>query len=285
MEFTDINHDLERLLKENLDDKVWSWLMAKLKLITASNATKELYLTYTLLASKVDKRDSLRYTSNNMVLENYLREQSAGLLEVSRIYLLSKVLRNDEPFFRSKVANLIQVADTSELETFLKFLVLLPNAENYKNSAVEALRTNISTVFDAISLNNPYPGDYFNDQQWNQMYLKAAFMQRDLSSIMDVDRRANSDLARIISDYAHERWAASRHVDPLFWRPVTKFLNDNLLKDMERLLNSDDPRENGAGALCCYFSDDKKAKNLLKKYPELEDQVASGKMTWENLKH
>lgn len=284
MKFTDISNDLEPLLKQNLDDEVWSWLMAKLQVITDSNATKELYLTYTLLASKVDKKRALDFTSNNTALENYLKEQGAGALEVSRIYLLSKVLENDAPFFTSKVANLIQIADTSELETFLKFLVLLPNPENYKNSAVEALRTNISTVFDAISLNNPYPGDYFNDQQWNQMYLKAAFMQRDLSDILDVDRRANGDLARIISDYAHERWAASRDVDPMFWRPVTKFLNDDILLDMERLLNSDDKRENRAGALCCYHSKNEKALKLLGKYPDLEASIASGKISWENLK-
>src|SRR5690606_6398077 len=155
-----------------------------------------------------------------------------------------------------------QVADTSELVTFLKYLMLLPNAESFRATAVATLRTNVSTVFDAIALNNPYPSKYFNDQQWNQMYLKAAFMQRDLSKIVDIDKRANADLARIISDYAHERWAASRDIDPYFWRPVPQFLDDRLLSDMERLLNSDNVAEKMVGALCCYLSDNGRAKSL-----------------------
>jgi hypothetical protein len=183
------------------------------------------------------------------------------------------------------VANLIQVADTGELETFLKFLMLLPNAGDYNHVGVEALRTNIGIIFDAIALNNPYPSIYFNDQQWNQMYLKAAFMERNLGEIVDVEKRANRDLVRIISDYAHERWAASRDIDPMFWRPVTGFLEGVLLQDMEHLFRSKDKIENLAAALCCYYSNQPEAIRLLDKYPNLKEKVANKAVTWENLKN
>jgi hypothetical protein len=181
------------------------------------------------------------------------------------------------------VGNLIQVADTGELETFLKFLILLPNAKEYHQVGVEALRTNIGIIFDAIALNNPYPSQYFNDQQWNQMYLKAAFMQRSLGKIVDVEKRANRDLARIISDYAHERWAASRDIDPMFWRPVTGFLEGVLLQDMEHLFKSKDKIENLAAALCCYYSDQPDAVKLLDGYTDLKKKVANKAITWDNL--
>jgi hypothetical protein len=139
-------------------------------------------------------------------------------------------------------------------------------------------------LFDAIALENPYPAAHFNDQQWNQMYLKAAFMQRDLSLIMDVDRRANNDLARIISDYAHERWAASRSIDPMFWRPVTHFLEGILLEDMARLLASDDLLERRAGALCCHYAGTSAAKALLQGHEALVQAIADKKLTWNTLK-
>ncbi len=176
------------------------------------------------------------------------------------------------------------MADTRELETFLRYLVLLPKPDFFRNTAVEALRTNIATIFDAISMENPYPAKYFNDQQWNQMYLKAAFMERDLSKIQSIDERANKDLARIISDYAHERWAASRKIDPMFWRPVSKFIDDVLLADMERLLASDNSAENRAGALCCFHSENEKAQALLDDYPVIKDEIASEKINWNTLK-
>lgn len=283
MRFSD-TEALKVLLDANLDTSTTTWIQEKLNGILGAASAKDLYMAYSLSANKIKYSKKLDISSlDNEKISGYLKVQKADILQISRIYLLSKVLEENGNYFQSKVANLIQVADTGELVTFLKFLILLPNPENYKQAAVEALRTNIATVFDAISADNPYPSAYFNDQQWNQMYLKAAFMQRDLSRILEVDKRANADLARIISDYAHERWAASRDVDPYFWRPVGGFLNDGLLKDMERLLQSDHVAENRAGSLCCYRSDKPEAEALLKKYPDLNEKVTDGEITWSNL--
>lgn len=284
MGFTDTK-ELKSIVYANLDHATTDWIDEKLDAIISSESAKDLYLAYSLLAHKInsDKVLEVKYLDNDK-LSKYVRIQNASILQLARIYLLSKVLEENSGYFQPKVANLIQVADKAELETFLKFLILLPNPENYKQAAVEALRTNIATVFDAISANNPYPSAYFNDQQWNQMYLKAAFMQQDLSRILDIDKRANADLSRIISDYAHERWAASRDVDPLFWRPVGGFLDDGLLNDMKRLLQSDNPVENRVGALCCSKSDAPKAKALLNEYPDLGEAASQGKINWSNVK-
>ncbi|MGS0526941.1 EboA domain-containing protein [Zobellia nedashkovskayae] len=284
MELTKLDQELQSLLNSNLDAATDSWLQSKLEQIVGSSSTKILYMTYSLLASKIDSDAVLNLSSDTDEVTQYLRTQNATTLQIARIYLLIKVLKADSDFFVPKVANLIQVADTGELETFLKYLVLLPDAENYKQTAVEALRTNIATIFEAISMQNPYPAKYFNDQQWNQMFLKAAFMQLDLSTILSIDERANKDLTRIISDYAHERWAASREIEPLFWRPVAAFLDENLLKDMERLFASENPIENKVAALCCYTSEEPMAKELLAKHPELKAQVANENITWKNIK-
>ncbi len=109
-------------------------------------------------------------------------------------------------------------------------------------------------------------------------------MQRDLAKIQDTDSRANRDLARIISDYAHERWAASRDVDPLFWRPVAHFLEGTLLQDMQRLFLSADAAEKKAAALCCYYSNQDAARLLLQNYQDLEAGIENGTITWTTLK-
>ena len=285
MDFSNIDQKLKSVLKANLDASTDEWIHSKLNDIIATDSAKDLYMTYSLLAGKVDTEKKLLLDVEDDVLKTYLETQNADALEIARIYLLVEVLGANNAFFQTKVANLIQVADTGELVTFLKYLILLPDAGKYKQTAVEALRTNIASVFEAISMKNPYPAIYFNDQQWNQMYLKAAFMQLDLSKILDVDKRANRDLARIISDYAHERWAASRDIDPMFWRPVSGFLNGNLIADMKRLLQSDNMAENKAGALCCYYSDSTEAKELLEKYTDLHEQVRDDQVTWENLNY
>lgn len=284
MQHLDTRKQLSKILGDSLSEDTLTWVENKLDLIIKSKSAKELYLSYSLIAGKIDPAKKPRIQGINQELKEYLIAQNADLLQLARIYLLIRVLEADIAYFSTKVANLIQVSDTGELETFLKFLILLPNAGDYKQVGVEALRTNIGIIFDAIALNNPYPSIYFNDQQWNQMYLKAAFMQRNLGEIVDVEKRANGDLARIISDYAHERWAASRDIDPMFWRPVTRFLEGNLLQDMDQLFKSKDKMENLAAALCCYYSQQPQAIKLLDKYPHLKEKVASKAVTWENLK-
>ena len=261
-----------------------AWLKGKIESLKENKSSKDLFMTYSLLNVKFDAANVISFDALDTTSSRYLSGHKATLLQVSRIYFLAEVLSQDIEYYTPKVANIIQVADTGELETFLKYLVFLPNPEAYKQTAVEALRTNIATIFDAISLNNPYPAEYFNDQQWNQMFLKAAFMERDLSQIVSIDKRANEDLARIISDYAHERWAAGRKIDPLFWRPVSKFLNEQLLGDMKTLLNSDDVIENLAGALCCYYSENEKVLALLNGKPELKHKIADGHTTWNTIK-
>jgi hypothetical protein len=284
MSMENVSQELVKVLHHHMDANILQWMEEKIDAISSNRSSKDLYLTYSLMAAKINTVEAVNmpFGTNNVI--QYLKAQNANLLQIGRVYLLIRVLEADEEFFFKKVENIIQVSDTGELVTFLKFLILMPNSGNYKNVAVEALRTNIATIFDAISLKNPYPSMFFNDQQWNQMYLKAAFMERDLSLIMDIDNRANKDLARIISDYAHERWAASRKVDPYFWRPVGKFLNEALLDDTKRLLQSGNEKENMVAALTCSISENPQAKELLDNCPDMKSKIESGLISWNNIK-
>lgn len=279
----EISEELLSVLSLYTEQEALTWLNHRIEKLASEKSARDLFMTYTLLASKFND-NSIASADLKSDTISYITSQNANYLQVARIYLLVRALEIDEDFYGPKVANIIQVADTGELVTFLKYLVLLPHPERYKATAVEALRTNIATVFDAITLSNPYPAKYFNDQQWNQMYLKAAFMERDLSLILSVDDRGNEDLTRIISDYAHERWAASRKIDPLFWRPVSKYMNDQLLEDMQHLFSSDNVIEQRAAALCCYHSNNSNAKELLNNHKVLKEKIDTNKLTWNTIK-
>ncbi len=258
-----------------------TWFDEKLTKIITKKSKRELYLTYSLIASKIQATTLDLGVVEASALTDYLQLQHTNAQELVRMYLFVEVLNADSDFFSPLVANIIQVADTSELVTFLKFLIVLPNPEYYQHTAVEALRTNIATVFDAIALQNPYPSLYFSPEQWNQMYLKAAFMERDLTQIVAIDKMANKALAKIISDYAHERWKASREVLPYFWRPVSNFIDEVLIKDMQRLFASKNVLENDVAALCCYKSDNAEATSLLAMYPELIKRIENKQLNWE----
>lgn len=277
-----LNDELKVLLQQNLSETEFSWLTNSIEDTKKAGTAKKLYLNYSLCGSKIAPNKITHLKSVSKQLGDYLLLQNATNQHMARIWLLHVVLKNKNQFLEP-VKNLIQVADTVELETFLKYLVLLPNPESFQFAAVEALRTNIATVFDAISKHNPYPAIYFTDQQWNQMFLKAAFMQQDLGAISSIDERANADLARIISDYAHERWAASRDIDPLFWRPVSNFLEGVLVEDVKRLFSSTNERENKAAALVCHNSTLPVGKVLLNDHPELLSEIKKDLLSWQTL--
>ncbi len=66
------------------------------------------------------------------------------------------------------------------------------------------------------------------------MILKAVFVGSPLDLIQGIDHRANPELARMLTAYAHERWAAKRPVIPELWRPVGRFADAEILADLEK---------------------------------------------------
>ena len=174
-----VSERLKKLLFPQLGPEQVRWLESRLAVSLHPPSGRDLFLTYTLIgrkfpATRVDIPEEGRDR-----LGDYLALHGIGLDQLARIYLLAAALERDPYYFVPKVGTLIQVADTGELITFLRYLPALPHSEEFAATAVDALRTNIAPVFDAISLDNPYPETHFDQGQWNQMFLKAGFMQRD----------------------------------------------------------------------------------------------------------
>lgn len=273
---------LRGLLSRAADADATDWLESRLPEILDPPSARNLFLTYSLVGRTFPDREVTGIDGDTSGVHAYLSRHGIRQGELARVYLLARALVSDPEYFTPKVRQLAQVADTGELVTFLRYISLLPGCEAFADTAVDALRTNIADVFKAIALDNPYPAAHFNTQQWNQMYLKAAFMQLDLLAIPEVESRANPDLVRIISDYAHERWAASREIDPVFWRPVSPFLEGALLQDMQRLLSSPNPAEQQAGYLCCRASGKPEARELISGHP-MDNAYSESPFGWEDI--
>ena len=178
---------------------------------------------------------------------------------------------------------LFGTADMNEQAALYASFAVLPFPEEFTSRTAEGIRTNITVVFDAIALDNPYPADFLEDAPWNQMVLKAAFMDRPMYRIYGLQKRANADLAKIISDFAHERWAASRVVSPEFWRPVGKFVDDVIVQDIKSLFADDDKLQHDAASLVCYESGHPQARALLEERKDQEDRIETKDLSWDSL--
>jgi hypothetical protein len=115
------------------------------------------------------------------------------------------------------------------------------------------------------------------------MVLKTLFIGSTLHPIVGLERRANPVLARMLCDYAHERWAAGRPISPELWRCVGPHARGDMLRDLARVLEKGTDPERKAAALALADSPDPAASGLLSAYPELSIAVKEHKVSWQTL--
>jgi hypothetical protein len=102
--------------------------------------------------------------------------------------------------------------DNAEREALLHALPLLPEPNRFLPTAVEACRSNVQTIFEAIACENPYPALHFPELNFNQMVMKAIFIGVPLRRIVGLPARIAPVLVRMAKDYVRERAAAGRPV-------------------------------------------------------------------------
>nr|AOW70738.1 hypothetical protein [Monodopsis sp. MarTras21] len=159
-------------------------------------------------------------TASNKQLPADLKINNWTNLELARIYFLIKITDKFEQEYEYIIENLFKTADINELVALYKSFPYLPQPQKFLFRAQEGARSNINLLFDAIALNNPYPMNFFNENSWNQLILKAFFIESDVKQIIGIERRANSSLVTLLTDFASEKSAAGRTVDPELWNLI-----------------------------------------------------------------
>lgn len=110
------------------------------------------------------------------------------------------------------VDELWRTGDNAERAAVLAALAQLPAPERFLPLAVAACRSHVTPVFEAIACDNPYPAAHFPEAAWNQLVVKALFIDVPIDRIAGLAARMNPELARMAAAYAAERRAAGRPV-------------------------------------------------------------------------
>jgi hypothetical protein len=190
---------------------------------------------------------------------------------------------SDQEKYYKTIENLFLAAEVSELVALYSFLPVFAGPDLWKLRCAEGIRSNIGLVLEAIMYHNPYPEKYLDEKAWNQLILKAFFTDKDINQIPGIDERSNSELALTLKDYAYERWAAGRKINPFLWRFTTKFLDEGLVDDLKKVLSEGTLREKQAAALTLVDSGLSSASELMKSYPEFLQAIKNNQLSWANL--
>lgn len=275
---------LHKWLEVRLPADARTWLSeAAAKLRNSGDA--DLYRSVSLVTRKVGKAD-LVLTSEELKQAAIAREgwdpSDWSVDQAARVFLLL-VSGMDGAIFLRRLDQLCNTADIGELVAFYRGLPLYPDQPRYVLRAAEGIRTSMKAVFEAVAHRNPYPAEQLAEPAWNQMVLKTLFIGSTLDPIVGLDRRANPELARMLCDYAHERWSAGRPISPELWRCVGPHARGEMLRDLGRVLEKGTDPERTAAALALASSPDPEATGLLWAYPELCVAVSENKVSWQML--
>jgi hypothetical protein len=204
-----VREALEKRVRAGLDVAHDEWLSRALE--RASRGTLDDLLRGYTDASRFLGRAPISTGADDASLEvpAHWSVEDAGRL----LLLLTRHARSmPSQQFAADATACYEQGDTREQQSWMRGVALLPDAEHYLPLVIDACRTNILPLFEAIACENPYPARYFPERNFNQMVLKALFNNVALARIQGLADRANPELARMASDYAAERRAAGRSV-------------------------------------------------------------------------
>lgn len=277
---------LDQWLSRQLDAQANAWLAERRDALRANYTDQALHITLGLIPRKLGK-DDLDLDEKDLDAATSVRDgwhpQGWSVSDAARVLVLVETAACGNEAFAARFAELCRTADVSELIAFYRGLSLYPDPHELEKQAGEGLRSNMRSVFEAVALANPFPHETFDEARWNHMVLKALFVESPLSPIQGLDERANAELATMLCDYAHERWAASRPVSHELWRCVGPYATGSLFDDLVRVLEQGTNTERRAAALALTVSPDSRAASALASAGDLRAQINSGELTWANV--
>ncbi len=243
---------LYRLIETHADERTTQWLAKQQEKLLANYSDRAFYLAFGMVPRFAGKQVLALSEAQQKVakqLRTGFQPDGWPLSQLIRAYLLLLLPTDQVAIYKATLTQLLETAEVDEQVAVYAALPLLPHPKAMAPLAINGLRTNITRVFDAIALENPFPADHLDEAAWNQMILKAVFMGRPLYRAYGSDARANPALARMLVDFAHERWAADRPVTPELWRFVAPYADATHQADLERVIASGNPLESAAGRL------------------------------------
>ncbi|TCK84862.1 EboA domain-containing protein [Albibacterium bauzanense] len=224
--FNILNNLFHSIIQSSVDPETLIWLQEKADLANGNEPFSKFIIAFSIVSRKVPKEevklsDKDADTINGVIPHFSISKWS--LKKVCRVWLIMQIDSSDEASYISKIEELFRDADMNELATLYAALPILAYPEHWEKQCAVGIRSNIGYVLDAVIMDNPYPAEYLNEEAWNQLILKAIFTDKDISRIIGLEKRVNENLVKALRDYADERKAAGRTINPELWEIVDLF--------------------------------------------------------------
>ncbi|MCB0668213.1 MAG: EboA domain-containing protein, partial [Saprospiraceae bacterium] len=242
------------------------------------DSSRTFFLNFGLIARKIPRIP----VSLDPEQLKYFQEKNPGFnpghWSLDDLCRLSLLLALDTADNKDYISTLLAASDMREQVIIYRSLPYLPNPEEFILLAVDGIRTNMVDVFDSIALDNNFPFRHFSEDAWNQMVLKAIFMERPVYRIYGLDDRRNQTLADILHDFVHERWSAKRPVTPELWRLVRGHIRPEIFEDLKKVTREGNELETQAAIKALQESEYEPASQWLS-----DNDLPETSLSWEEI--
>jgi len=211
-------------LAELLDARGRAQLEGDLASITPEKPM-QLIRVFALASRRYPKSRPAQANANRFAIPNHWR-----VLDLVRVVLLLRAEQVFDKEFVPLLRKLLITADAEERSAVNYGLPYLKQGNALHDIATESLRTNIKPVFESLAHFNAYTRTGLSEHAFNQMVLKALFIESELWPIQGLDERVNPRLARMLVDYMRERMAAKRVVHYELFRAIGGYLEESHLE-------------------------------------------------------
>ena len=232
-------------LKSLLPEAEWQWLSSEVENLKANLSAGTVARVFTSLPRHLRSGN----TSVVPTLEKVSGPDGGLLLQVdgwpvtrlARVWVLTAIPKVAEADYVQLIERLFKYGDMEELTALYSALPVYHYPEAWVPRCQEGIRSNIGPVRHAVMADNPYPAGLLEEEAWNQLVLKAFFTEEDVPSIFGLKRRNNRKLAEALTDYAYERYAAKREINPMLWVLVGPFVDGRAFDLMKRIMDDGGP--------------------------------------------
>ena len=217
-------------LKSHMHASAWQWLSSGLEHLAVDLSPGALARVFTSLPRQLESAHTSPTISIGDGLEgpNGLPLMVSGwsMVRLARVWVLTAIPQCSEADYIQLITRLFKYGDMEELVALYSALPVYHYPEAWESRCREGIRSNIGPVRHAVMVDNPYPARFLSEEAWNQLVLKAFFTDENISRIVGLKQRNNRRLAAALTDYAYERHAAKRDINPMLWILVGPFITD-----------------------------------------------------------
>ncbi|MCP4074627.1 MAG: hypothetical protein GY744_00400 [Gammaproteobacteria bacterium] len=268
-------NSLIREIFPSISEAKQEWLQKALQTISTSDQISEDLGLYSAMAKRKLGPALLTHSAGIDNEFSTINLQRWSIADAGRLILLITAIQHAPEQSQSIIVNYYKMGDESEHIALIQGLIIFAPADFLTELALDVGRSNNLEVLAALILDNPYPACFYNEQEFNQMVLKALFLGLSIERIEGIQQRANADLTRMGENYVVEREQANRSVPVDIWLAIGPFASDTGKQQLLKYISHEEVghRYYCALALVQHLSQDPSVTAALKQRQNVEQHL------------